>query len=220
MGCSWTYEHYAFCIRKARSLGYVFARFMDIRDYDAAQRLIILRHDIDLSISRALALARLERELGVTATYFVRVHAPTYNIFEYRTYRALREILGLGHEIGLHFEAMDFSHITGQDPREVFMREKRVLETVLGISVVSAAAHGEHAPAGPRHNRDFFNCVPKEAVDISYDAYEPLFTRDMKYLSDSAYRWREGCMCNHIGKHPRMHILTHPVWWFREHPYE
>jgi len=218
--CTWTYEHYAFCIRKARSLGYAFSRFVDVKDYDESQPFIILRHDIDFSISRALAMARLERELEANSTFFVRVHAPTYNIFEYKTYRALREILLLGHEIGLHFEAMDFSHITDQDPRSVFMREKRVLETVLDISVVSAAAHGEHASAGSRHNRDFFKYVPKETVDILYDAYDAFFTKNMKYLSDSAYRWREGCMCNHIGKYPRMQILTHPIWWFREHPYE
>ncbi|MFR6094020.1 MAG: hypothetical protein ACLUIW_00645 [Dysosmobacter welbionis] len=37
---------------------------------DTARR-VILRHDIDSSLGQAMALARVERELGVSSTYFV-----------------------------------------------------------------------------------------------------------------------------------------------------
>ncbi len=220
MTCSWTYEHYRSCIAKAREHGYALLPFKEVASYPETQPLIILRHDIDRSLSRALTMARMEKELGVRATYFVRVHAPTYNVFEYNTYRALQEIRSLGHEIGLHFEAVDFGHINGEAPLEVFQREKAVLETALNITVVSAAAHGEHSRSGPGHNRDFFQCFTKEQVGIKYDAYDTAFTREMKYISDSSGIWREGCMCNHIGKYPRLQILVHPCWWFKDHPFE
>lgn len=35
----------------------------------------------------------------------------------------------------------------------------------------------------------------------------------LKYISDSGRNWREGCMCEHIGKHNKLHILVHPIWW-------
>jgi len=34
-----------------------------------------------------------------------------------------------------------------------------------------------------------------------------------KYISDSAMNWREGCFCQHIGKHDKMEILIHAEWW-------
>lgn len=206
MTCSWTYDHYSFCIQKARGHGYALIPFNEITLYKQDQPLIILRHDIDYSIQRALNVARLEKSLGVRATYFIRVHAQTYNIFEYNNYLALKEIISLGHEIGLHLEAIDFAHITADDPLDVFQREKKVLETVLKTTIISAAAHNEHIPAGNRRNSSFFVIFNKKEAGIEYDAYDASFPKEIKYISDSSGRWREGCMCKHIGKYPRLQI--------------
>ncbi len=220
MTCSWTYEHYCYCLQQAKDKGYSIISFEEVKNISQNQPFIILRHDIDCYLYRALNMARIENKLGVRATYFVRVHALSYNVFEYNAYKALKEIHSLGHEIGLHFESIDFSYITGENPREVFLREKKVLEMVLDISIVSAAAHGEHSPAGPRHNRSFFKSISKKQAGIHYDAYDKTFIRDMKYISDSFGYWREGCMCTHIGKYPQMQILVHPCWWFKDHLFE
>jgi hypothetical protein len=37
--------------------------------------------------------------------------------------------------------------------------------------------------------------------------------KNYKYISDSGMNWREGCFCQQIGKHDKMEILTHPIWW-------
>jgi hypothetical protein len=218
--CSWTYEHYSNCIQKARAEGYALVSFKEMSSYQMDHPLIVLRHDIDYSLQKALNMARMEKYLGVHATYFIRVHARSYNIFEYKNYLALKEIASLGHEIGLHLEAIDFAYITGEHPLDVFQREKKVLEAVLNTAIISVSAHGEHSPAGPRHNRSFFDSISKKEAGIQYDAYEAPFTMAMKYISDSSGRWREGCMCKHIGKYPRLQILTHPCWWFKEHLFE
>ncbi len=222
MSCNWTYEHYCFCLRQARDKGYYVTSFQEAESISQNKPLIILRHDIDSSLPRALNMARIEKEHGVRATYFVRVHASSYNVFEYNTYKALKEIHSLGHEIGLHFEAIDFGFINGEDPREVFLREKKVLELALDISIVSAAAHGEHSPAGPSHNRSFFKGtgMSKRQAGILFDAYSKEYTENMKYISDSFGYWREGCMCRHIGKYLQVQILVHPCWWFKEHLFE
>lgn len=219
--CSWKYEHYSDCMRRAQEQGYAIRPFRDIESIAGNERFIILRHDIDRTMGRALGIARLEHSLGIRATYFVRLHASTYNIFEYRVYQALKEILALGHEIGVHFEAIDFAHIfPREDPKDVFLREKKILETVLNIPVYSAAAHGEHTSAGTNHNRSFFINTPKEEVGIRYNAYDPEFTREIKYISDSFGMWRENCMCNYIGKEPRLQILVHPCWWYKDNLFE
>lgn len=220
MECSWRYEHYRWCLLRAKEMGYSIVQYDEAAAGDSEKPLIVLRHDIERSIPRALNMAKMENEIAVRSTYFVRVHAPQYNVFEYNSYRALKEILSLGHGIGLHFEAVDFAYLTGEKVRDIILREKRVLEEALGISVDITAAHGEHTTAGPRHNRSLFDTVGREEVGIRYDAYDQAFFGEMKYISDSFGFWREGCMCRHLGQHPRMQILVHPCWWFQEHPYE
>ena len=53
------------------------AERLPIVDFKEALRLdkfCVIRHDIEFSIDRALKLAVIERELGVTSTYTVQLH--------------------------------------------------------------------------------------------------------------------------------------------------
>lgn len=100
--CSFKLSHYKHVLKKALKFGYKFTPFSDYPKYRKCKRLIILRHDIDLNISRALEMAKIESAFGIKATYFVRLHAQDYNPFEFKTYTMLKKIIKLGHEIGLH----------------------------------------------------------------------------------------------------------------------
>ena len=96
-----TEVHYRQLLRVARA-SYSFAT------YDAipwGTRFIIWRHDLDYSINRAAALANIEAEESVTATYFVNPLSEYYNPFEPKQAQVLKHILSLGHRLGLHFDA-------------------------------------------------------------------------------------------------------------------
>jgi len=187
----------------------VISTFRDIEVNWHAPRLMILRHDVDLNIEGALHLAEVEADLGVQASYFVRLHARLYNPYELRTYRILHRILDMGHEIGLHYEP-DFARLNGVASLDMLKREREVLEMILDRPVVSASAHmpwlSGYAPDEDNLGR----------AGLRYEAYLPRFTQDLKYLSDSGGRWREGCFCQHVGNVPRMQVLVHPFWWFQE----
>lgn len=58
-----------------------------------------------LAPQRALALARIEAEHGVPATYFVQLSSRFYSAFEPEVAAVLRNIVALGHDMGLHFNA-------------------------------------------------------------------------------------------------------------------
>ena len=51
----------------------------EINDYD---NFTLWRHDIDVSVHRALSLAKIEKNLKVKATYFVQLGSYFYNIVE------------------------------------------------------------------------------------------------------------------------------------------
>lgn len=214
--CSWRFAHYQACLEYALELGYTFSTFSEYepgRDHLT----VILRHDVDCSLERALHMARIEHRLGIRATYFVRVHAPTYNPFSFTAYTVWRELAGQGHELGLHYEVADMHALTGEHPVRLFLRAKGLLELVLDRPVVSAAQHGDFTRVTPDPLDHFFTRVPPELVGIANHTFEDRFFREMKYISDSGGHWREGCMCGHLGRHKRLQILCHPCWWFERH---
>ena len=98
MRCAFDLAHYCELLDAAESGGYRFATF----DAEPQPGEVILRHDVDLSLEAALELARLERERGVRATYFLMTESVFYNLNSEQGREALRELRGLGHAGGLH----------------------------------------------------------------------------------------------------------------------
>jgi len=207
-----TFAHYREIIERALDLGYAFSTF-DGHESVHSERLLLMRHDIDLSLENCRRFARIEHDLGVRATYFVRVHGRLYNPFEYTSYLGLREIESFGHELGLHYEP-GFALAVDEDDETMVRREKTILEAILDHPVMSASAHL------PGKTGTTINDANKASFEIRYDAYSPHFMEDFKYLSDSNGRWREGCLCQHLGSVDRLCVLTHGWWWFEKSPVE
>src|SRR6185369_59476 len=63
-----------------------------------------VRHDVDVSLARALPLARKEADWGVCATYHVMLDSPFYDARSTASRSILAAILECGHEVGLHYD--------------------------------------------------------------------------------------------------------------------
>jgi hypothetical protein len=98
MTCGFDLGHYGELLEAARSGGYRFAFF----DRPPEPRTVILRHDVDLSVDAALAMAELEAEAGASATYFLMTRSEFYNLDSASGHAALERLRGLGHRVGLH----------------------------------------------------------------------------------------------------------------------
>lgn len=210
--CGFSFDHYGYIMRQFQINGYEFLYFTDKPMTD---RFIFLRHDVDRSLDKALALANWEQQLGVKSTYFVRLHSRYYNCFSFPGLKALREIMAAGHEIGLHTEFYDLAKIFGDDGMEVFAREKRILEDILELPV---RVFSPHRTTGST-NTEEIHCH-LNVLRTSHDmlcTFDERFHRDIKYISDSSGIWREGCPCNYLDAFPRLQILIHPIWWYRDH---
>lgn len=64
-----------------------------------ADKSVIIRHDIDLQIEKAVKMAEIEHDMNVSSTYFVLVSSNFYNIFSKRNEDYLRRICDLGHAV-------------------------------------------------------------------------------------------------------------------------
>jgi hypothetical protein len=96
--CAFSLEHYRELLRAARDGGYRFATFGE----PPARRDLFLRHDVDLSLEAAVAMAELEADEGATTTYLLMTRSVFYNLASREGEAALARLRELGHQVGLH----------------------------------------------------------------------------------------------------------------------
>jgi hypothetical protein len=91
-------REYELLLEAAQEGGYAFRFF----DGEPATGDLFLRHDVDLSLDAALTMARLEAEMGVSATYLLMTRSVFYNVASPEGERAIAELRSLGHAVGHH----------------------------------------------------------------------------------------------------------------------
>lgn len=170
------------------------------------QRFVLWRHDCDYSLNRAHALARVEAEEGVRATYFLNPHCEFYNLFEKSQHRLVREIIEMGHEIGLHFDAA-FHDISDEEKLEQQVgAEAQLLERLYGVK---PSAFSFHNPVAAH-----MSCEADTYGGL-VNCYSRRFKTAVPYCSDSNGYWRfrrlQDVLTN--ANDPCLQVLTHPGWW-------
>jgi len=169
---------------------------------------IVLRHDLDTSLHRALALARIEAELGISATYFLFSRSLYYNLLHPASKALVNQIVGLGHRLGLHFDvSMPYEQ---SEFLALLDQEKRLLEQEFRRKIGAVSFH----LAG-----NFESRLPTESiVSCMVNAYSTEMREKFKYVSDSNGVWRFDRWEDVIdpNQFPRLHILIHPEWWTPE----
>jgi hypothetical protein len=180
-------------------------RFRKLTEDLSGDGIAVWRHDIDFSPQRALGLARIEAEMGVAATYYVLLGSPSYNPFEAAVRDALRGILALGHDVGLHYDA------SAADAHESQIEfEAGTLSRLLGNKVMSFSLHNPSLSPGASLDQ------PTHAGLLN--ASDPRMRSSFTYCSDSNGFWRYRSLHDVVsdGAVRRLYALTHPEMWTPE----
>ena len=170
---------------------------------------ILWRHDIDYSLNRALRLAKLEFKMGVHATYFINPHCEFYNPLEKSQAKIIDEILAMGHEIGLHFDA-DYYDVTSESELDAHVKyEASVLEHFFGVKLSAFSFHNPN---------EFLLGCDKEQYGGLINCYSSYFRNKVGYCSDSNGYWRYRRLEDVLreAKETKLQVLTHPGWWQEE----
>jgi hypothetical protein len=185
-------------------------RFITLDESLEAVKGAVWRHDIDVSPQRALAIASIEANNGVHATYFFQVSSRFYNIFEPEIACVLRQIIKLGHDIGLHFDAEVFAHKSAPDYEERIAFEANVLEKIIESKVRSFTLHN------PTTMGDVVIDDTHHAGLINGSC--SMLRKSYAYCSDSNGLWQYSSLKEMIADPAIDHIyaLTHPEWWQEE----
>ena len=136
-----TYDAYENLISKLEKYGYQFASY---HDYKAFEKCVIMRHDIDYSLQKSVELAEFEQQLGIKSTYFVLLSSPFYNIVSKDAITKIKKIQNAGHEIGLHFDELNYdeSEYDGMGGVEkAIYREIDLMGSILDCDIRSVSMH-------------------------------------------------------------------------------
>jgi hypothetical protein len=142
----------------------------------------------------------------VVSTFHVLVDGQFYSALDKTIIRQIREIHGLGHEVGLHCALSSALHADFGD--EVAFRLK-VLSDVLGAPVRSFSQHDvvNAGVAAVELPRGHATCV---------NALQVIREHDLLYVSDSAKMWRRYTFETALDQERNLCLLAHPHSWL--HP--
>jgi hypothetical protein len=98
VNCDFSLAHYGELLRAARAGGYEYAGF----DRAPEPGELILRHDVDLSLDAALAVAELEAREDAWSTWFLMTRSVFYNLASQEGVAAIGRLRALGHRVAHH----------------------------------------------------------------------------------------------------------------------
>ena len=203
---NFTYKSYRQLIGLLKKHDYAFANYWN---YNQFHKPVIMRHDVDESLDKAVKLAKLEQEEGITSTYFILLSTDFYNVASQNSLDKIRRIVECGHEIGLHFDEVKYLSLDGVKPDIVgaIKTEAKIMSEIIGEQIKAVSMH--------RPSKETLEADYRIEGMINYYGME--FFKGFKYVSDSRRRWREDV--NAIitsGEYDKLHILTHAFWYNEE----
>jgi len=184
---------------------------------------LLLRHDVDICIEKALVLAGIENTECVDSTYMLMLGCPLYGA-EIRPFKdslaiRLSWLTGFGRDIGLHIEIDDLAD--AENAMEIPVHD---LEKLMDVDVGSVSFH---APS----NALLYQHQWEKKILNRINAYASVYTG--LYITDSGGRWRAGSLSQFMSGKCRMdadplkelgrtretkvQLLTHPIWWGDAH---
>ncbi len=184
MTCDFSLAHYRELLEAAKSGGYRWASF----DRPPESGDLLLRHDVDLSLAAAVAMAEVEAQSGAWSTWFLMTRSVFYNLVSREGEAAVTRLRTLGGRIAHHavWPHADLDESFGFEPVVAWHNPEAdyMSEPIVGATNVMAA---------------------------------PWFVAG-NYRSDSNQHWRHGCPHDALarGEFDWLQLLIHPEIWVYE----
>lgn len=172
-----------------------------------------LRCDVERDLEHQLQFARTISAIGIAATFYFHTRETCYER------NTMREIEGLGHEIGFHHECLDRCNGDFFGARELFLREVDFFRRD-GFQITTVCSHGENGiqKIGYKANCDLFKKYPnllKEA-GIQAEVFHWAQNKGLNVIQDtlSGYSSMESFLHQNTPKAEIPHMIgIHPHRW-------
>lgn len=202
-----TLENYSKLLELAKEHEFQFILHKD--EFEPERKDIIWRHDVEFSPAIALKMAVIEHKLGVRATYFFQMHSEFYNTLERYTSDILRDIIALGHHVGLHFDS-HYYEVENEEQLDYFIeQDTRYFEAVFGIEIDTFSFH---------NTTPFVLGCREYRYGGLINVYADYFREQYQYCADSTGFWRYEVL-DEVLRNPKvqhLQVLIHDAMWSKE----
>ena len=181
MGRDFTLDIYHKLCVSAMAAGF---RIQRVNDYLSSsikgeEKKIIMRHDVDLRPERALEMAKLEKSLGFNSTYYFRFINGVFNE------EIIKEIHGMGHEIGYHYEVLAKCNGKMSEAIEKFKFELSKFRQIVHVDTI--CMHG--SPLSKWNDLDLWENYNFEDYEIQGEAFLSIDYDNVHYFTDTGRSW-------------------------------
>lgn len=173
-----TLSAYKNILESFREVGYTFTNFENFL-INPGQKTVILRHDVDRFPIQTLKMARMEAELGISATYYFRIIPAVYKP------EIIKEVVSIGHEIGYHYE--DLSLCKGDVDKSIKHFENNLERLRNFYLVKTICMHG--SPLSKWDNKTIWKHYDYRQFGILADTSFDIDYNKVFYISDNGRAW-------------------------------
>jgi hypothetical protein len=197
-----TLNTYYRLLKALKEQQFTFQTFADFLK-NPAPRTIILRHDVDARKMNSLQTARMEKELGITGTYYFRLDPGSYDD------EVIEQIHDLGHEIGYHYEDISRCAASGsryaaglrsrKRPHDKVLPDEELIDIAIAsfrenldklrrvVPIETICMHG--SPLSKYDNRMLWEKYDYRDFGIIGEPYFDINFEEVFYLTDTGRRW-------------------------------
>ena len=157
---------------------------------DVQDRYLVLKHDVETDVPRAVELAKIEHRYGHRGSFYVQA----YLMQDEKNIALLKQMQAMGHEISYHYDVMDSNKGNLEGAIAEFEQNRRIFEQN-GFPIVTVCQHGNPVieRVGYTSNRDFFRSEKVQALypeisDIMVNFKVQAHT-DYTYYSDAGRKF-------------------------------
>ena len=173
-----TISTYKKLIKSLLNQGYNFQTFADYIE-TRRERSLMLRHDVDLLPENSLRFAKIQSEMGVKGSYYFRAVPGSWNE------GIIKEIAGLDHEVGYHYENMDTCNGNLDKAWDDFRYHLDKLRELVDVKTI--CMHG--SPRSKFDNKEIWNKYDYRSLQITGEPYYDVNFDEVFYLTDTGRRW-------------------------------
>jgi len=176
-----TLKRYKLLLSALQEQSYSFQSFEEFlkRPHDKS---IILRHDVDLLPNNSLKFAKIQAEQNIRGSYFFRAVPESWDE------KIIKEIAGLGHEIGYHYENLTTCNGDMKMALEDFKTNLEKLRKLVPVSTI--CMHG--SPRSKYDSKDLWKTNDYDTYGIIGEPYFDVDFNKVLYLTDTGRMWDGG----------------------------
>lgn len=142
-------------------------------------KLVMLRHDVDLKAGNSLRMAKLEASMGIRGSYYFRV------VRQSNKPEIIKAIVELGHEVGYHYEDMSICNGNRERAYTHFVDQLEYFRGYYPVQTV--CMHG--SPTSSYDNRDLWKTYDYKQLGVIGEPYFDVDFNEVFYLTDTGRCW-------------------------------